>query len=127
MIEILLPVYNGEKYLAEQIESILAQTNKDWILKIRNDGSKDNSQAVIDRYCNAYPDKIIMIDSPRENVGLVRSINYLQAAEPHGDYIMFADQDDVWQPDKLEVSINEIKTLEKDSPENPAMICTDAT
>lgn len=127
MIEILLPVYNGEKYLAEQIESILAQTNKDWILKVRNDGSKDNSQAVIDRYCNAYPDKIIMIDSPCENVGLVRSINYLQAAEPHGDYIMFADQDDVWLPDKLEVSINEIKTLEKDSPGKPAMICTDAT
>ena len=127
MIEILLPVYNGEKYLAEQIESILAQTNKDWILKIRNDGSKDNSQAVINRYCNAYPDKIIMIDSPRENVGLVRSINYLQAAEPHGDYILFADQDDVWLPDKLEVSINEIQALEKDSLGKPAMICTDAT
>lgn len=127
MIEILLPVYNGEKYLAEQIESILAQTYNEWILKIRNDGSKDGSQAIIDRYCNTYPDKIVMIDSPKENVGLVQSINYLQAAEPHGDYIMFADQDDVWLPDKLEVSINEIKTLEKDNLGKPAMICTDAT
>lgn len=127
MIEILLPVYNGEKYLVEQIESILTQTTKEWILKIRNDGSIDDSQSIIDRYRTAYPDKIIMIDSPNENVGLVQSINYLQAAGPHGDYIMFADQDDVWLPNKLEDSINEIKTLEKDNPGKPVMVCTDAT
>lgn len=126
MIEILLPVYNGEKYLAEQVESILAQTYNEWILKIRNDGSKDGSQAIIDRYCNAYPDKIVMIDSPKENVGLVQSINYLQAAEPHGDYIMFADQDDVWLQDKLETSLNEIQSLEADTPGKPIMVCTDA-
>ena len=126
MIEILLPVYNGEKYLAEQIESILAQTYNEWILKIRNDGSKDGSQAIIDRYCNTYPDKIVMIDSPKENVGLVQSINYLQAAEPHGDYIMFADQDDVWLQDKIETSLNEIQSLEADAPGKPIMVCTDA-
>ncbi len=126
MIEILLPVYNGEKYLAEQIESILAQDNNDWVLKIRNDGSTDNSQNIIDEYCAVYPSKIIKIELPMENVGLVRSLNYLQAAEPHGEYIMFADQDDFWLPDKIEVSFTEMQILEKNNPEMPIMVCTDS-
>lgn len=127
MIEILLPVYNGEKYLAEQIDSILNQTNKDWILKIRNDGSIDDSQNIINRYCANYPNKIIKIDLPKENIGLVGSINCLQMAEPHGDYIMFADQDDIWLPTKIETTISEIQILEKNHPGKPVLVCTDAT
>lgn len=125
MIEILLSVYNGEKYLVEQLDSILNQTNKDWILKIRDDGSVDNSKIIISRYCADYPDKIIMIDFPEGNIGLIQSINCLKTAEPHGDYIMFADQDDVWLPNKVEISINEIKTLEKISSDKPVLVCTD--
>lgn len=126
MIEILLPVYNGEKYLVEQIESIIGQTNTEWILKIRNDGSKDNSQTIINRYCHDYPDKIIAIDSPKENVGLVQSLNYLLAAEPHCDYIMFSDQDDIWNNYKIECSLNEIKKLEQIYNKIPLGVCTDS-
>lgn len=126
MIEILLPIYNGEKYLVEQIESIINQTNTDWVLKIRNDGSKDNSQAIINQYCHDYPGKIIEIDSLKENVGLVQSLNYLLTAEPHGDYIMFSDQDDIWYNYKVERSLNEIKRLEQIYSAIPLAVCTDS-
>lgn len=125
MIEIVLPVYNGETYLSSQLDSILGQTYENWILKIRNDGSKDNSQAIIDSYCKKYPQKIINIVSPSQNVGLIQSLNYLLAAEPHGDYISFSDQDDIWLPNKLEISYKHIKELEKLNPEVPLGICTD--
>lgn len=125
MIEILLPVYNGEKYLREQIDSILNQTEQDWVLKIRNDGSKDNSQEIISEYCKKYPSKIIQITSPTENVGLVESINILQKAAPHGDYVMFADQDDVWLPNKIAISLTTLRDLEDSKPEVPVMICSD--
>ncbi len=125
MIEILLPVYNGEKYLREQIESILKQTNQNWILKIRNDGSKDKSQYIISKFCKKYPSKIVQIDCPKENVGLVQSINYLQQASPHGDYIMFADQDDIWLPHKIDKSLQEVKNLENGNTSLPVMVCSD--
>ena len=51
-IAILLGVYNGEKYLSVQIDSILAQTNKDWTLFIRDDSSTDNTLFIIDKYVN---------------------------------------------------------------------------
>ena len=127
MIEILLPVYNGEKYLREQIESIISQDRNDWILKIRNDGSKDNSRTIINEYCRRFPDKIIEIDSPKGNAGLIRSINYLLDAKPYGKYVMLADQDDVWLPDKIKCSIEALKELETNNPDKPLLVCTDAT
>ena len=126
MIEILLPVYNGEKYLAEQIESIIAQTNHDWVIKIRNDGSSDNSHKVIKQYCERYPEKIINIDLPESNIGLVQSLNKLYEAEPHGDYIMFADQDDFWLPTKIEKCLSEAIEMERGNHNMPVMVCTDA-
>lgn len=126
MIEILLPVYNGEKYLAEQIDSILAQTNHDWVLKIRNDGSIDNSQNIINEYCRRYPTKIVEIKSPQENVGLINSLNILLETATDADYIMFSDQDDVWLPNKIQLSIDEIKKLEEKYINKPVMVCTDA-
>lgn len=127
MIEILLPVFNGEKYLREQIDSILFQTNQNWILKIRNDGSTDNSQVIIDEYITKFPKKIIEISSPKLNCGLISSLNYLLESASEAEYIMFADQDDVWLPDKIEQTLIAISEIEKKDPSIPVMICTDAT
>lgn len=126
MIEILMPVYNGEKYLAEQIDSILSQSHTEWILKIRNDGSTDNSQTIIEQYCKKYPDKIICIKNPIENVGLIKSLNIL-LKDSTGDYLMFSDQDDIWLKNKIADTLMEIKKIEQKYPNLPAMVCTDAT
>ena len=68
---ILLSTYNGEKYLVCQIDSILAQTDQDWTLLIRDDGSSDGTCNIINQYVQSHPDKIKQIDS-NKNVGVVR-------------------------------------------------------
>ena len=122
-VQILMPVYNGEKYLKDQIDSFLRQTYPEWELLIRNDGSNDDSQLIIDEYCKNHPDKIRFIDKPKENLGLVGSLNVL-LSQASGDYIMLSDQDDVWLPEKIELSLTEINRIERDN--KPAMVCTDA-
>ena len=62
MIDILMATYNGEKYLREQIDSILNQTYKDWRLLVRDDGSTDRTVAIINEYVSRYKDKIILIE-----------------------------------------------------------------
>lgn len=128
MIEILLPVYNGEKYLREQLDSIIAQTNQDWILKIRNDGSIDNSQIIIDEYSSRFPDKIVIIPGNSQNLGLLTSLNLLLETANKANYIMFADQDDIWLPNKINISLSAVSELEHKHRDQdiPIMICTDA-
>ena len=123
-VTILMPVYNGEKYLSEQIESFLSQTYKEWELIIRNDGSNDNSQSIINIYCKRYPDKIKFVAEPKENLGLVKSLNVL-LDHASSDYIMLSDQDDVWLPEKIEISLKKVQELEGNG-DIPVMICTDA-
>lgn len=65
MVDILLSTYNGEKYIRQQIESIISQTYKDWFLIVRNDGSSDDTLKIIECYTSLYPDKII-IDKDNE-------------------------------------------------------------
>ena len=57
-IEILMAAYNGAPYIGGQIDSILCQTDKNWHLTISDDGSTDNTDAVIDEYVRRYPDKV---------------------------------------------------------------------
>ncbi len=99
MISILLSTYNGERYLAEQIDSILAQDYQDWRLYVRDDGSSDGTKALLQGYLSC--DERISILEDGENVGVKASFERLLARCSAGDYWMFADQDDVWLPNKL--------------------------
>ena len=65
MVDILMATYNGGKYIAEQIDSILNQTYNDWKLYIRDDGSKDNTINIVKEYSEKYPDKIIFVEDER--------------------------------------------------------------
>ena len=66
-----MSTYNGEKYLREQIESFFSQTEKDWQLYIRDDGSKDNTCRLISEYVRRFPQKIHLVDDIKTNLGLV--------------------------------------------------------
>ena len=85
---IIVPVYNVEKYLAKCIESILNQTNQDFELLLVNDGTKDNSQKIIDEYVAKYPDKVYGF--VKENGGLSDARNY-GVERAKGEYIIFPD------------------------------------
>ena len=107
MVDILMATYNGEKYIKEQIESILNQTYKDWILYIRDDGSKDNTKSIINDYCKRYPKKIIHVKDNK--VGLGAKLNFAELMKySKSEYCMFADQDDVWLNTKIEDTMNKM-------------------
>ncbi len=123
-IDILLAAYNGEKFLAQQIDSILAQTHQDWQLLIRDDQSADNTVKIIKEYTSKYSDKIKLIEDNKGNLGLVRNFETLLKSS-QAEYIMFCDQDDIWLPNKIELTLNTMKSAENQNPDTPILVHTD--
>lgn len=111
LVDILLPTYNGEKFLPDQIESLLNQTFTEWRLIIRDDLSSDGTMKVINKYEKKYPDKIFLLDSKFVKKGIVGSFEHLIEVSS-APYIAFCDQDDVWNPDKLEIQFKKMIELE---------------
>lgn len=97
-ISVLMPVYNGERYVKEAINSILKQTFKDFELIIIDDGSIDGSVEIIKSYCN---DKRIRLIKNEKNLGLKETRNRL-VAESKGQYLAMMDCDDVSLPKRFE-------------------------
>ncbi len=107
---VLMSTYNGEKYLKEQLESILAQDGVKVSLLVRDDGSADNTLPLLTEYASHYPN--IMVEFG-DNLGFAMSfMTLLYKAEtlPVFDYYAFSDQDDIWLPDKL---LSAVSMLEK--------------
>ncbi|MCY9528593.1 Glycosyl transferase family 2 [Paenibacillus sp. cl6col] len=104
-IQVLLSTYNGEKYLAEQLNSLLEQTHPNLFITIRDDGSSDNTVAIIQEYVAEFPEKIEAYYE--ENIGVIASFFNLLSRHTHSDseYVCFCDQDDVWMAEKLERAI----------------------
>ncbi len=124
MITVLLAVYNGEKYLKEQIESILSQTFKDIKIIIRDDGSTDKSVDIIKDYCDKYPDKISCIVGAPTGSAKLNFAELLNSCDD--DYIMFCDQDDVWLPTKIEKTLSVMRSEENDG-KTPVLVHSDLT
>lgn len=106
---VIVPVYNVEKYLAKCIESIVNQTNQDFELLLVNDGTKDNSQKIIDEYVAKYPNKVYGFI--KENGGLSDARNY-GVEKAKGEYIVFVDSDDYIDLKLLEELDKQIKKYE---------------
>lgn len=105
MISIAMTTYNGEKYLQEQIDSILAQTIQDFELVVCDDCSTDGTWDILTEYKEADPR--ISLYRNKENLG-VKS-NFEKAMSLcKGEYIALSDQDDIWMPNHLEVLLNTI-------------------
>lgn len=100
-VEILMATYNGKRFIKEQIDSILCQTNREWKMIISDDGSTDQTQEIIDEYITQYPDKIRQHHSGKR-FGNARDHFYYLMSVSEGDYLFFCDQDDVWYPEKIE-------------------------
>ena len=94
-----MPSYNSADYIADSIESILAQTFQDWELLITDDCSTDGTQQILERY--AAQDNRIHIFLMKENSGSGASRNKC-IEEARGRYIAFCDSDDRWLPEKLD-------------------------
>lgn len=124
MIDILLASYNGEKYIAEQIDSILSQTYEDWFLYIKDDCSTDNTVNIIRGYEKRYKDKIKVILSDKPS-GSAKNNFFSMLQYSKSDYIMTCDQDDVWFPGKIEITYNKMKQAENRDKDIPILVHTD--
>jgi glycosyltransferase involved in cell wall biosynthesis len=102
MVSVITPVYNSEEFLSETIESVIAQTYRNWEMIIVDDCSADHSPEIANRYAQA--DERIRVTSLSSNSGPAVARN--RAIEmAKGRYIAFLDSDDLWEPDKLEKQI----------------------
>lgn len=121
---ILMATYNGEAYIAEQIESIQGQSFGDWQLIVSDDGSTDNTIAILNRYAKDDP-RIIVLEgltptgSAKDN--FTRLVHYASAP-----YVMFCDQDDVWLKHKVEMTLDAMKKEESAQGRKvPTLVFTD--
>jgi glycosyltransferase involved in cell wall biosynthesis len=108
-VAILLATYNGEKYLAEMIDSLIGQTYTNFIIYVRDDGSTDKTQNII----KSYEQRISIIQvAGRARLGPAASfIELLRSAAPNHNVYMFADQDDVWLPEKISEAVQFITAI----------------
>ena len=117
-IDILMATYNGERYLKEQIESILNQTYSNIRLLICDDLSTDNTYNILKEY--EKKDKRVKVTRNENNLGVTKNFEKLLSMV-ESKYYMFSDQDDVWNSDKVELSYRKLKK------ENADLVFTDLT
>lgn len=111
LVSIVMPAYNCEKYVVEAINSVLAQTYRNWELLVLDDGSKDNTLLIIEEF--SQKDSRIKALPNRRNMGVSATRNRgIELAS--GNWIAFLDSDDKWEPEKLE---KQFEIVEKKSAE----------
>ncbi|NBG89624.1 glycosyltransferase family 2 protein [Isachenkonia alkalipeptolytica] len=99
LVSVIMPAYNCEEYVIEAINSVLAQTYKNWELLVLDDGSKDNTLQIIEKF--SQKDSRIKALPNGKNMGVSATRNRgIELAS--GDWIAFLDSDDMWEPLKLE-------------------------
>ncbi|RYF26392.1 MAG: glycosyltransferase family 2 protein [Flavobacteriales bacterium] len=111
---ILMATYNGAAFLSKQLDSIISQTHRNWELYIRDDQSTDQTRNLLEGYV-AKDSRIKVLEiegghgSPALNFGVL--FNHFRPYE--ADYLMFADQDDIWYGNKMETSLAYMQTVEQ--------------
>ena len=125
-IAILLATYMGERYIGEQIESVIKQTYQDWMIYVHDDGSTDKTMDIVQSYVERYPNKIQILEGPA--LGGARNNFMYLLSQVEASYYMCCDQDDIWLPEKIEKTYNAMKQLEAENEVKvPCMIYTDLT
>ena len=106
-VVILLSAYNGKNYITQQLDSIAGQTYPGKIITlVRDDGSSDETARLVQDYPQAPQRQLQLL--AEENVGPQRSFLELLRQAPLADYYFFADQDDVWDGDKIEAAVTQM-------------------
>ena len=125
MIDILMASYNNEKYISDQIDSILKQTYKDWRLLIQDDCSTDGTYSILKKYQALHPGKIL-ITRNLQNSGGAKNNFFSVLPLATDSYVMLSDGDDYWKPDKIQLTLEKMKSAEtKYGDETPILIHTD--
>jgi len=119
-VAVLLAAFNGEKYLKQQLDSILSQTYKNFKIYISDDCSSDLTPKLLEQYQKKYPQKIFYTVN-KKNIGFVKNFEQLikNCTEP---YLALCDQDDIWKINKLELQMQAILQSENKHPEKTLLV-----
>jgi hypothetical protein len=124
-VEVLLATYNGERFVREQIDSILAQDCQSLRILASDDGSHDATREILAKYSNRLADRFCLLED-QAPTGSAK-LNFLRLMKSAtGEYLCFADQDDVWLPGKVSTSFEAMRKLEaKYGKTAPLLVFTD--
>lgn len=120
-ITVLLSTYNGEKYLSEQLASLVNQQGVELEVLVRDDGSTDDTIKILDE----WQSKGLLSWYSSGNLGPGKSFMHLLRNAKPGSYYAFCDQDDVWLPEKLRLTMDKMKEVELVNPGKPVIVHTD--
>ncbi|QCT22031.1 glycosyltransferase family 2 protein [Jejubacter calystegiae] len=121
-VDVVLACYNGEKFIAEQIDSILNQSHKNISLIITDDGSSDKTSNIIELY-QQTDNRVIVISKERAG-GVIQNFERGLSASS-SDYIMLSDQDDIWHTDKIKICLEKAVKEECGKENGPLLIYSD--
>lgn len=124
LVVVLLATFNGSRYLQQQLDSIAAQTHSHWRLIVADDGSRDDTLAIVESFSKDHPDRVRLlrngpVGSPRENF-----FRLLRVADP-APYFAFCDQDDIWSADKLDRLLRRCQQIETQHSDQPCLVYSD--
>ena len=133
-VTVLLAAYEGERYIEQQLDSILAQTVPDIQIVISDDGSKDKTRRILEQYARWYPGQIVLRHRVKEGMYMDRegqvppmAMNFFWLlGQADGDYLLLCDQDDVWKNHKVRTLLRRMRELEgKFGREYPILVHSD--
>ncbi len=110
-VRILMATYNGSRWLDEQLESLFQQDFTDWRLVVRDDGSQDTTPKILQKWAERHSDKMTWY-TDRRRLGPAGSFSDLVFRNSMADYLFFCDQDDVWAPEKLRITLGVLREME---------------
>ena len=105
--DVILAVWNGQNYLPAMLNSLLSQTSSDFNVLVRDDGSTDRSLEILKNYRPSFDGRLSVITG--HPTGSATANFAILMRETKADYVLFADQDDVWKPEKVELTLRSLK------------------
>ena len=119
-VAILLSTFNGECHLTKQLDSILAQDHRNWVIYASDDGSGDQTVTILRAYCERLrPDRLVLMEGPQAGYA-ANFMSLLHRPSVIGDFYAFCDQDDCWDPNKLSRALEWARQQPAD---RPALYC----
>lgn len=124
-VEVLLATFAGERFLREQMESVLGQEGVGVRVLARDDGSTDGTVEILEEYAARFPKRVSLLKDGERSGGAQWNFARLMAAST-AEYVCFCDQDDVWLPGKVSASMGAMRTLEAEHGAGaPLLVVTD--
>lgn len=115
-VNIILATYNGEQFIEQQLDSIMNQTYDNIDIYVRDDGSKDNTVSVINKYKEKSSRKIYLLENGGMNLRCPGSFYEILNRCEKAEYYALCDQDDIWYPQKIQWAVEKMEREQKDIP-----------